>query len=232
MNSLQQLNEQGQSPWYDNISRSLIKSGGLQKLIDLGITGLTSNPTIFEKAITASSDYDGSLIELARSGKSVFEIYDALSIEDIRSASDMLRPVYDRTGGADGFVSIEVNLHLARKTEETIGEAERLFAAVDPPNLMVKVPGTPVGVLAFRTLIGEGMNVNVTRSSPSRTWMPREAMSAGSRRLRRSSSAASIPPPMKGWARGPALRAEPPLPMPGWPTVTFRPTSVARGSRP
>ena len=162
MNSLQQLNDQGQSPWYDNISRGLIKSGGLQKLIDLGITGLTSNPTIFEKAISAGSDYDGSLIELAKSGKSVFEIYDSLSIEDIRSASDMLRPVYDRTGGADGFVSLEVNPHLAHKTEETIEEAERLFAAVDRPNLMVKVPGTPEGVLAFRTLIGEGINVNVT----------------------------------------------------------------------
>ncbi len=162
MNSLQQLNEQGQSPWYDNISRGLIESGGLQKLIDLGITGLTSNPTIFEKAISSGSDYDDSLVELARAGKSIFEIYDALSIEDIQAAADMLRPVYDRTGGADGFASLEVNPHLAHDTEKTIAEAERLVTAVDRPNLLVKVPGTPEGVPAFQAVIGEGISVNVT----------------------------------------------------------------------
>ena len=161
-NSLQELRRLGQSVWLDNISRGLIKSGELQRLIDQGVTGLTSNPTIFEKAISGSTDYDDALLRLAREGKNAEEIFEALAMEDIRDVADMLLPIYDETDGVDGFASIEVNPHLARKTDDTIAEARRLFAALDRPNVMIKVPGTPEGVPAIRRLISEGINVNTT----------------------------------------------------------------------
>ena len=161
-NSLQQVQGLGQSVWYDDISRRLITSGELQGLIDLGVTGLTSNPTIFEKAISGSSDYDDSLLELARAGRETAEIYEHLTTEDIRAAADLLRPVHDLTEGADGYASVEVYPHLAHETEGTVREARRLYEALDRPNILIKVPGTLEGIPAIRRLIREGVSVNVT----------------------------------------------------------------------
>ena len=159
---IQKIQETGQSVWYDNISRGMIESGELQKLIDSGITGLTSNPTIFQKAITGSSDYDAALDDLAKAGKSDSEIFEALGIADIQAAADLLRSILDQTRGDDGYASFEVNPHLAHDTDGTIEEARRLFAAIDRPNVMIKVPATPEGIPAVKQLIGEGINVNVT----------------------------------------------------------------------
>ena len=162
INPVQEVQRLGQSIWYDNIRRGLIKSGELTSLIDVGVSGVTSNPTIFEKAIAGSTDYDETLLELANSNKSTQELFEAFAIEDIRAAADLLRTIYDGTGGNDGYASLEVSPQLAHDTEGTIGEAERLFAALDRPNVMVKVPATPEGIPAVRSLIGRGINVNVT----------------------------------------------------------------------
>jgi transaldolase/glucose-6-phosphate isomerase len=159
---IQEAQAIGQSIWYDNIRRGLIKSGELERLIALGVTGVTSNPTIFEKAIAGSTDYDEALLKLAQGGKPAQETFEALALEDIQATADLLRPVYDRTGGTDGFASLEVSPHLAHDTECTVAEARRLFAALDRPNVMVKVPATPEGIPAIRRLIREGINVNVT----------------------------------------------------------------------
>ena len=161
-NPIQRLRPLGQSVWYDNVSRSLIETGELNRFLELGVTGLTSNPTIFEKAISSSDDYDSSLLAYAREGMSPAQLAEALAIADIQAAADILRPVYDSTGGADGFASLEVNPHLARDTAGTVAEARRLFAALGKPNAMIKVPATPEGVPAVRALIAEGINVNVT----------------------------------------------------------------------
>ena len=162
MNPVQEVQRLGQSIWYDNIRRGLIVSGELQRLIDLGVTGLTSNPTIFEKAIAGSSDYDEALLALSQQDKDTPEIFEGLAIEDIQVTADLLRPIYDRTMGGDGYASLEVSPHLAHDTGGTIVEARRLFGALDRPNVMVKVPATLEGIPAFRTLVGEGINVNVT----------------------------------------------------------------------
>ncbi len=162
INTVQAVQQLGQSIWYDNISRGLLTSGELQQLIDTGITGVTSNPSIFEKAIAGSSDYDQALLGLAGKSKSPEDVFEALAIEDIRATADMLRPAYDRTSGADGYVSLEVNPHLSQNTEGTVAAARRLFAELERPNLMVKVPATPAGIPAIRTLIGHGININVT----------------------------------------------------------------------
>ncbi len=159
---VQSLRDMGQSVWYDDISRAMIKSGGLRELIDNGVTGLTSNPTIFHKAITESSDYDDELMSLAEAGRTTREIFETMAIADIRDAADLLRPVFDGTGGADGFASFEVSPLLAHDTEGTIHEARRLFSDIDRPNIMIKVPATPEGIPAIETLIGEGININVT----------------------------------------------------------------------
>ena len=161
-NTLQQTQRLGQSIWYDNIRRGLLASGELQRLIDQGVTGVTSNPTIFEKAIAGSTDYDEALLSTALLGRSTVEVYEALAVEDIKAAADLLGPVYDRTGGVDGYVSLEVSPSLAHDTESTIAEAKRLFATLGRPNVLVKVPATPEGIPAIRRLIGEGINVNVT----------------------------------------------------------------------
>ena len=161
-NSLQALRRLGQSVWYDNMYRALIGSGELQRLIDSGVTGLTSNPTIFEKAVSSGDDYDDSLIAYAKAGLTPEDAFEALAIEDIQAAADLLRPVYEETGGADGFASLEVNPHLAHDTEGTIQAAERLFSALGRPNAMIKVPATPEGIPAIRHLIGQGININVT----------------------------------------------------------------------
>lgn len=161
-NTLQETRNLGQSIWYDNVSRGLIASGAMAALINAGITGLTSNPTIFEKAIAAGADYDEALLALALAGSGATEAFESMAIEDIQAVADLLRPVYDATGGADGFASLEVSPTLAHDTEATVAEAERLFAALDRPNVMIKVPGTPEGVPAVERLIGQGINVNVT----------------------------------------------------------------------
>lgn len=160
--TIKQLAECGQSIWYDNIRRGMLASGEMQALIDDGVMGVTSNPSIFQKAISDSGDYDDALRELAERDLDAFAIYDALTIEDIRQTTDLFRPVYDRTDRRDGFVSLEVNPRLAYDCDATIAEARRLFAAVDRPNVMIKIPGTEECLPAIRTAIGEGINVNVT----------------------------------------------------------------------
>src|SRR5262245_15455614 len=126
------------------------------------ISGLTSNPTIFEKAIGGSSDYDGAFEELAREAPDAFAIYDRLSIEDIRRACDVLRPVWEKSGGQDGFASIEVSPWLAHDTQKTLAEARRLRAAVDRPNVFVKIPATAEGLPAIQGAIAEGISINIT----------------------------------------------------------------------
>ncbi len=162
-NPLRKLADLGQSVWIDFIRRGTISSGELQELIQNdGIRGVTSNPSIFEKAITGSHDYDTSIRALSLEGKGPGEIYERLAVEDIRMAADLFRPVYDRLNGGDGFVSLEVSPHLAYDTEGTITEARRLWKALDRPNVMIKVPATRQGLGAIRQLTGEGINVNVT----------------------------------------------------------------------
>ncbi len=162
MSKLHELFKLGQSVWYDNMSRALIESGEMQSLIENGVVGVTSNPSIFEKAIARSSDYDDDIRRLAQSGKSTNEIYEALVLEDIGRAADLLRPIYDKTNGGDGYVSLEVSPNLARDTEGTIAEARRLFAALNRPNIMIKVPATPEGIPAIETLTADGLNINIT----------------------------------------------------------------------
>ncbi len=161
-NSIWQANEIGQSIWFDYISRNLIDSGELRGLVESGVRGVTSNPAIFQSAISGSSDYDNSLIRYSAQASDAAGIFELVAIDDVRDAADVLRSVYDSSGRADGFVSIEVNPLLAAKTDETIVEARRLHAAIDRPNIMIKVPGTPEGVPAIRKLISEGININVT----------------------------------------------------------------------
>ena len=163
--NLKELARQGQSVWLDFISRKLICNGDLNRLVENdGVRGVTSNPTIFEKAIAGSTDYDQTLRALLSKDPDadVEKLYEPLAIEDIRMAADVLRPVYDETDAADGYVSLEVSPHLAHDTQATIAEARRLRAEVDRPNVMIKVPATPEGIPAVETLIAEGVNVNIT----------------------------------------------------------------------
>lgn len=162
MGKLHELAELGQSIWFDNIRRSLITSGELQALIDRGVRGVTSNPTIFEKAIAGSNDYDADLAQLVKNGKTVNEIYEDLVLQDISHTADLFRPLYENVKGLDGYVSLEVSPRLAYDTEGTIREARRLFKALGKPNVMIKVPATDQGIPAFEALTAEGINVNVT----------------------------------------------------------------------
>ena len=162
-NPLRVLESLGQSVWLDYLGRGAIKSGQLRQLIEQdGLSGVTSNPAIFEKAIGESHDYDTAIQTLAQEGKSVAEIYQALTVEDIQMAADLFRLTYDRTQGADGYLSLEVSPHLAGDTQGTIAEARRLWAAVQRPNLLIKVPATREGLPAIQQLISEGINVNIT----------------------------------------------------------------------
>jgi len=163
-NALKQLEGFGQSPWLDFIQRSFTQDGSLQELIDRdGLKGITSNPSIFQKAMGEGTDYDAGFKALAERGDhDALDIYEALAIEDIQQACDLMRPVYEATGKVDGYVSLEVSPYLALHTDETVEEARRLWQAVGRENLMVKVPGTDKGVGAIRTLISEGLNINVT----------------------------------------------------------------------
>src|SRR5262245_25533760 len=161
--TLRELQRLGQSPWLDNITRGMLTSGLLAKLIRNGdVTGLTSNPTIFEQAISKARDYDEALAALVRGGRSVDAIVDALTIEDIQAAADQFKPVYQRTKRADGYVSIEISPDLATDAAATIREAARIWRAVNRPNLMVKIPATAAGIPAITATIAAGINVNVT----------------------------------------------------------------------
>ena len=164
MNPLKQLEQSGQSPWLDFIQRSFTAEGKLAEMVERdGLRGVTSNPAIFQKAMGEGTDYDDGFAKLAHdSDHNAQDIYEALAIEDIQAAADVLRPVFDRTGGADGYVSLEVSPYLALYTDDTVAEARRLWKAVGRPNLMVKVPGTDQGVPAIRALIEDGININVT----------------------------------------------------------------------
>ncbi|MFZ0966858.1 MAG: bifunctional transaldolase/phosoglucose isomerase [Candidatus Acidiferrales bacterium] len=164
-NPLRLAEAQGQAVWLDYIRRTLLTSGDLKRLVDNdGLSGMTSNPTIFEKAIAGSADYDETLRKLIDRNPNADapSLFDSLAIEDIRMATDILRPVFDRTNGADGFVSLEVSPKLARDTAGTIREARRLWGAVQRPNVMIKVPATPEGIPAVEELLASGINVNIT----------------------------------------------------------------------
>lgn len=159
---LQKLRALGQSPWYDNIDRRLIENGELKGLIDRGILGVTSNPTIFEKAVASSNVYDEKIKTLKEEGKDLMGIYDELTAGDVGDAADLLRDVYDKTSGEDGFVSIEVLPEYAHDTYETIECARRIYKKLNRPNIMIKVPATVESQEAIRTLISEGISVNAT----------------------------------------------------------------------
>ena len=164
MNPLKRLNDYGQVIWLDFLSRRFIADGSLKRLIDEdGLAGVTSNPSIFEKAIVSSSDYDASLEAADRQGKlDERALFERVAVEDIQAAADVLRPVYEATRRRDGYVSIEVSPYLAMRTEETVAEARRLWHAVGRENLMIKVPATTPGLPAIHQLTGEGINVNIT----------------------------------------------------------------------
>jgi len=164
MADLRDLTALGQSVWLDYIRRNMVRGGELQKLIDRGLRGLTSNPSIFEKAISGGTEYDADLRSAIRSDPDMPapQLFEHLAITDIREAADVLRGVYDETDGTDGFVSLEVSPHLAHDAEGTLAEAGRLWNAVDRPNLMIKVPATPSGAEAIAQLTAAGVNVNAT----------------------------------------------------------------------
>src|SRR5664279_2837610 len=164
MNPVKALENHGQAIWLDFLARGFIAKGDLQKLIDAdGVKGVTSNPSIFEKAIGSSDEYDGPIGRVLKKGdRPIADLFEALAIEDIQHAADVLRPVYDQLNGDDGFVSLEVSPYLAMDTKGTIAEAERLWNDVSRKNLMVKVPATPEGLPAIQHLIGEGISINIT----------------------------------------------------------------------
>lgn len=162
-NPLVALGQAGQSPWLDYIHRGMIASGELaRRIAEDGIRGVTSNPTIFEKAVSSGHDYDAQIRALARAGTPLPEAYKAIVTDDIRAAADVLRPVYDASGGGDGYVSLEVDPDLARDTKATIARARELFGAVGRPNVMIKIPGTKEGLPAVEETIASGVPVNVT----------------------------------------------------------------------
>ena len=162
-NPLKQLEKFGQSPWLDFIRRTLLSSPEMKRMLgEDGLKGMTSNPTIFEKAIDGSNDYDQQFEQLVAEGKDVFDIYEALTIQDIQTACDVMRPLYDSSASKHGYVSYEVSPELANDTAGTIDAARRYWKRIARPNVMIKVPSTPEGLPAITTLISEGINVNVT----------------------------------------------------------------------
>ncbi len=163
MNKVKNIHDLGQSIWLDFFDRELMDSGKLQQMIDEdGLTGITSNPSIFEKAVSSSSDYDEDIRRLSKEDKSNEEIFFGFATKDIGRATDILKPVYDEAKRTDGFVSLEVSPHLANDTEGTIKQARELWKSVDRKNVMIKIPGTKEGLPAIRTCISEGININVT----------------------------------------------------------------------
>ncbi|WP_347158595.1 transaldolase [Pontibacter chitinilyticus] len=163
-NNVKQIHDFGQSIWLDFIDRQIMESGDLQKLIDEdGVRGVTSNPAIFEKAISSSSDYDEDIKELSQQDLSNEDLFYRLAVSDIKRAADLFKPVYEEeVKGADGYISLEVSPHLARDTQGTIKQAQQLWKAVDRENVMIKIPGTAEGLPAIRQCISEGININVT----------------------------------------------------------------------
>src|SRR3954447_8281090 len=162
-NPLLRLTELGQSIWYDYITRDLLSSGELERLIRPdGLRGMTSNPTIFEKAIAASQLYDEDIRRMSEAGLSAAEIFESVAVRDVQAACDAFRPLYDQTDGRDGFVSLEVSPQLAHDTDATTKDAERLWRAVSRPNAMIKIPGTHAGLGTITASIAAGINVNVT----------------------------------------------------------------------
>ena len=160
---LHDLHAHGQSVWLDYLSRDLVDSGELARLVaEEGVRGMTSNPTIFQEAIKGSDTYDDDIRRLGAQGMTPEEMFEAIAVDDISAACDVLRPVFEESGMTDGFVSLEVSPRLAHDTQGTVEEARRLVAAVDRPNLMIKVPATPAGLPAVETLLTEGVNVNIT----------------------------------------------------------------------
>lgn len=159
---IEELAELGQSIWLDSISRNMIETGNLKEMLSSGLRGMTSNPTIFDNAISSGSDYNEKIKELKISGRSTFDIYDDLTIQDIQDAADIFKPLYEKTGGDDGYVSLEINPKLAFDTAETIKEGKRLHKKVNRPNVMFKVPSTDEGFSAVEELLSEGINVNIT----------------------------------------------------------------------
>jgi transaldolase len=163
LNPLFAIEQLGQSIWMDNLSRDIIQSGELADMIQTrGLLGITSNPAIFEKAIAGNKIYDADIEAGIRSGKSLMEIYEDLAFSDIQAACDIFRPVYDSSNGVDGYVSLEVPPNIAHDTEQTVLEARRYSAAINRPNVMIKIPGTAAGLAAVEQVIGSGINVNVT----------------------------------------------------------------------
>src|SRR5919109_677755 len=163
MNSLLQLIHCGQSYWLDNLTRRMIHSGALKKrIVEEGLRGVTSNPAIFNKAISKSDDYDAQIKGFTRNEIAVEDIYEQLAVEDIQDACDLLRPVFDESQGIDGFVSLEVSPYLAHETQATMREARRLFHRVNRPNVFIKIPGTAAGLPAIEEMIYEGININIT----------------------------------------------------------------------
>ena len=162
-NPVRRLKDLGQSVWYDYIRRDLLTGGGLEKLIrEDGVSGMTSNPTIFQKAIAETELYDDDIRRLAGEGKATAAVFEGLAVADVQRAADIFRPVYDENNGNDGFVSIEVGPHLALDTQGTILEARRLWKECGRPNVMVKIPGTGPGIPAIRQCLAEGININIT----------------------------------------------------------------------
>ncbi|SEI20332.1 bifunctional transaldolase/phosoglucose isomerase [Tardiphaga sp. OK245] len=173
MNPVKALESHGQAVWLDFLARGFVAKGDLKKLIDTdAVKGVTSNPAIFEKAIGSSDEYDAPIAEALKSGdKSPADLFEYIAVEDIQHAADVLKPVYDKMKGDDGFVSLEVSPYLANDTKGTVTEAERLWASVKRPNLMVKVPATPEGLPAIEQLIGEGISINVTLLFAQKTYV-------------------------------------------------------------
>jgi transaldolase len=161
--AIARLNDFGQAPWYDNITRAMVREGGLEALVrDDGIRGVTSNPTIFEKAIAGGEGYDDAIAAAQRAGDSIEATFWDLAVDDIGRGADILRTVYDALDGRDGFISIEVSPKLAHDTEATVAQAAELFARLGRPNVMIKIPATPEGLPAITRTIAAGINVNVT----------------------------------------------------------------------
>lgn len=162
-NPLIELKALGQSVWYDNIDRAQLVSGQFKRLLDEdGVVGVTANPTIFQKSISNGNAYDEQMTRLIKEGKSTNEIYEALVIQDVQTVADLLRPIYDGTGGKDGYVSLEVSPDLAHDTAGTIAEVQRFWKIVDRPNLLIKIPATPEGIPAIQQSLSKGININIT----------------------------------------------------------------------
>ncbi len=193
MTHIHELYELGQSIWLDYISRELIASGGLERWINEGVTGVTTNPSIFENAIAKTSDYDEKIASFSKAGKTTAEIYEILTLEEVGAAADILRPVYYQTKAVDGYVSLEVNPLIASDRETTISEAKRLFALLNRPNVMIKIPATPEGISALTECIASNVNVNSTLIfSPEQYVEVAKAYIEGTKRGGKAHSVASV----------------------------------------